>query len=104
MEDSLFGKLSGELRNNIYHMALFEPRGFHFCKEEVGERFVCYYPAPDSRPLTRKSKAGRRHILALTETCETIRRESVSLFFAINNFHIDGQLQKGLYSGASTGS
>ena len=89
MENSPFGKLVGELRNKIYELVLYEPRGFHFHKAEKGDQLICYYPASHSYPYAKRSSIRRDWRLALTEVCKEIRKESCPLFYAINTFYVN---------------
>lgn len=71
MDDSPFNALPAELRNRIYHFALCDT-------EPVTIDFVHHG--------RRTRIGGRKRLLALTETCRQIHNESLSVFYADNDF------------------
>lgn len=76
MENSLLGKLSPELRNNIYGYALTSPEPFTVQRHIGTGRLVQYKPTKQQHPL------------ALARTCSAARKECTQLFYANNVFII----------------
>ena len=74
MEGSIFGRLPPELRNRIYHFVLVQD-------EPVVIEFV-------SRPILVKP-TDQRHLIALTQTSTSVRKESRGILLGANNFSFD---------------
>ncbi len=75
MENSLLGKLPPELRNRVFKDVLKYSFPVRILAGDYKERFNLRSNLP-------------RHILALTETCREIRKESAEYFYGINDFTI----------------
>ena len=80
MDQSPLARLPPEIRNQIYELALHQPKG---CMIEArrstskpGLQFKLAYWSTISDPT------------ALTRTCKHIRRECVQMFYVINTFHV----------------
>ena len=79
MKHSPLGRLPPELRNHIYHLALYEPKPIvvrPYGYEIVECNKSRTQPPPCPSPV------------ALTITCKAIRQESVQVFYAINTFMV----------------
>ncbi|GAB7331159.1 hypothetical protein MBLNU13_g02635t1 [Cladosporium sp. NU13] len=71
MDASTFGKLSGELRNRIYH---------YFFKAQLAEKFHLDIRGNTARLRSRKKQI--RSALALTATSHQLRRETLAIFWS----------------------
>jgi hypothetical protein len=77
MDASPFGKLSGELRNRIYH---------YFFKAQLADKFnldIC-----NDRARLRSKKKEISSALALTATSRLLRRETLAIFWSTVSFRI----------------
>ncbi|CAK3795833.1 Hypothetical predicted protein [Lecanosticta acicola] len=105
METSLFNKLSGELRNHIYELALLEGDAtspFHPESQTVNLEqgwFDCpFHRSKIMEPA--RTGGGHRHALeplrvtGLPLTCKSIRKESLRLWFSLNRFVIEMEYLK----------
>ncbi|KAK5122087.1 hypothetical protein LTR85_004333 [Meristemomyces frigidus] len=72
MEASPLRRLPAELRNRIYELALYERKGITLFAGNEVETLHATAAVP----------------LALTVTCQEIRRETLSMFYAINKFGV----------------
>jgi hypothetical protein len=77
MDASPFGKLSGELRNRIYH---------YFFEAQLAEKF--HFDIRNDRARLRTKKKEIRSALALTATSRLLRRETLSIFWSKISFRI----------------
>ncbi|RMY98375.1 hypothetical protein D0862_07616 [Hortaea werneckii] len=78
MDNSPLTKLSAELRNEIYHLVLYSPKGFNIIY--IGNILF------DDKVLRNENQQA--HPLALTATCKALRTETLQLFYALNTFTI----------------
>ncbi|KAI7259288.1 hypothetical protein KC343_g2335 [Hortaea werneckii] len=76
MDNSPLTKLSAELRNEIYHLVLYSPKGFNIIY--IGNILF------DDKVL--RNENHQVHPLALTATCKALRTETLQLFYALNTF------------------
>lgn len=77
MDASLFGKLSGELRNRIYH---------YYFQAQLAEKF--HLDIRNNKARLRRKKKEIRDALALTATCRLLRRETLAIFWSKVSFRI----------------
>ena len=70
MEASPFSKISGELRNTIYHETLIRPHGIRLVMHE--NKLMCTTKLPSQ----------------LSQTCRAIRNETLKLEFFLNSLTI----------------
>jgi hypothetical protein len=78
MDDSLLGKLPGELRNRIYEIAILQPDGVM--------RLNLSDDIPKSDYDYPEDMAIAQTTLRLASTCQAIRSEVLSLFYASHHF------------------
>ena len=78
MERSPFQRLPGELRNEIYELALLEPDGVKISLAGRKAKLV-----HESATYSRRAVAA---INSLPATCKAVRAETQNLFFSINKF------------------
>ena len=84
MERSLFAKLSGELRNRIYELAVIFD---HSVIISSPFRSPSHIPRPRFTVKDPKADAEREWVQPpLLRTCKQIRSESIGLFYSQNNF------------------
>lgn len=72
MEDSLFGKLSGELRNRVYDF---------FFDKHLAEKVQIDIRRKDGAHV-KTNKQKTRTALAFTACCRQIRKETLELFWS----------------------
>lgn len=77
MDASPFGKLSGELRNRIYH---------YFFQAQLAEKF--HLDIRNDQARLRSKKKEIRSALALTATCRLLHRETIAIFWSKISFRI----------------
>ncbi|KAM0700587.1 hypothetical protein Q7P35_012308 [Cladosporium inversicolor] len=77
MDASPFGKLSGELRNRVYHF---------FFLSQLADKF--HVDIRNDRPRLRSKKKEIRSALALTATNRQFRRETLAIFWSTASFRI----------------
>lgn len=77
MDSSPFGKLSGELRNRIYH---------YYFKAQLAETFRLDICGNTARLRSKKKEI--RSALALTATSHQLRRETLAIFWSTASFRI----------------
>lgn len=82
MDNSPFSKLSAELRNMIYEYALKQ------------ERPIIVTAYSTAKHTEHEHHTADRHPLALAQTCQEIRGESLQLFYAVNTFTLSFRLAK----------
>ncbi|KAK3617458.1 hypothetical protein LTR56_025285 [Elasticomyces elasticus] len=87
MESSLFGKLSPELRNSIYKLVLHDPDGFKIFQHD-GTHPDSGLPDGKAKGINLyfSDKLRVRDALAITECCNGIRSETLSMFYYLNTF------------------
>jgi hypothetical protein len=77
MDASPFGKLSGELRNRIYH---------YYFQAQLAEKFHLDIRNDEARLRSKKKEI--RSALALTATCRLLHRETIAIFWSKISFRI----------------
>lgn len=88
MEASLFGRLSGELRNLIYEWALLERHD----EPQIIDLEKC--PDETFRFTPSNDVSASLSIFGLPQTCKQIRRESLRLYYSLNRFHFETEYLK----------
>ncbi|KAK5698215.1 hypothetical protein LTR97_007176 [Elasticomyces elasticus] len=82
MADSLFARLSPEMRNIIYEFAL----------QQHEPIVVRWYDDLDDHPEDVVSNTVDKFTTALTKTCRQISKECGTMFYAINDFQFDSSV------------
>lgn len=78
MDESPLNKLPGELRNQIYELALYHGR------INIDTTPYLHHPADSHFPGAVTFQA--RHALALRSVCKQLEKETTQIFYAINTF------------------
>ncbi|KAK6400210.1 hypothetical protein LTR81_024489 [Elasticomyces elasticus] len=99
MENSLFGKLSPELKNQIYKLVLHDHEGFKIFQHDgthpdsglpdgkaKGINLYFIYTKELMADNAKSDKLRARDALAITESCKAIRSETLSMFYYLNTF------------------
>lgn len=100
MDTSPFAKLSGELRNRIYELALLETSSDDDSSETV-DLEQGWFDCPFHRAkVMNPARTGYVHPLeplrmtGLPFTCKAIRRESLRLYYSLNKFTFETEYLK----------
>lgn len=83
METSPFHKLPGELRDQIYVLALQQTQKIDLFRDQ--SQIII-------DPVLRTER-----VLALTATCKQIRSECLAIFYSVNHFRVCGGVLRSLY-------
>ncbi|CAK4033073.1 Hypothetical predicted protein [Lecanosticta acicola] len=86
MDESPLAKLSGELRNQIYELVLYEPTGIPLYAGPFKTRPTDYELMV--RHLNKPATPPNNPLRGLPQTCKAIRHETLLLCFALNKVTI----------------
>ena len=99
MDQSPFGRLPPELRNEIYRLVLQQPHTIVLCpnyritqewttRDPISKKRTKFIGFFRDRTGDRSDPIAASHPLAIAQTCKAIRSEARALFFASKTFKI----------------